>query len=145
MTCIAYDHKTKTLAVDSQFTSGGDRISYGEKFNVGENYVAVFAGDTISGHKALALLKAGESPTVALIEKCTVVIMYTRGRKAGQVYVYDDASEPRRVKRIDAWGSGSDYAVGALSAGASAYEAVQIACHYSATCGGKIHTFNSER
>jgi ATP-dependent protease HslVU (ClpYQ) peptidase subunit len=145
MTVIAFDHKTKTLAVDSQFTSGGDRISYGRKFRHIRDGVAVFAGCAVSGMKALDLLEAGEPLTHGLIEKVTVVVMMLHGKKKGHVYSYNDSVHPERVKRIYAWGSGGDYALGALSAGANAHDAVQIACHYSASCGGTIHVFSPER
>lgn len=144
MTCIAFDHKTNTLAVDSQFTSNGDRISYGRKFRVIRDFVAVFAGEVMSGNRALDLLEDGEGLPLSLIEKCTVVVMYLKGSRKGQVFTYCDGVQPERVRRIYAWGSGGDYALGALSAGVSATEAVTIACHYSASCGGKVHTFKPE-
>lgn len=41
-----------------------------------------------------------------------------------------------------AWGSGRDFAMGAMAAGASAYEAVLIASQFCVTCGGGIDFFN---
>lgn len=40
-----------------------------------------------------------------------------------------------------AWGSGRDYAMGALAMGASASEAVEIASRFCITCGGGIDVF----
>jgi len=35
-----------------------------------------------------------------------------------------------------AWGSGRDFAIGAMAAGAKAVQAVEVACEYSVFCGG---------
>lgn len=58
----------------------------------------------------------------------------------GKLWLYED-NDPQPVKAKEAWGSGRDFALGALSMGATAAEAVKIACKHSTTCGGKIHTF----
>lgn len=42
---------------------------------------------------------------------------------------------------IDAIGSGGEYALGAMAAGASAFEAVQIACRYNVYSGGPVRAF----
>lgn len=41
-----------------------------------------------------------------------------------------------------AGGSGADFAAGAMAAGATAFEAVKLACEYMAFCGGPIRTFS---
>ena len=75
-------------------------------------------------------------PDDELYKKATVVLLDTRGR----LWLYED-NDPQPIKHPDAWGSGRDFALGALSMGATAKEAAQIACKHSTTCGGKIHTF----
>lgn len=55
--------------------------------------------------------------------------------KAG-VYCYE--RHPRREEQIDpflAWGSGRDFAMGAMAQGASAARAVEVASQYSVGCG----------
>lgn len=144
MTVIAYDHKRKTLSVDSLFVSG-ERKSYGSKFRVlDDGRVIVFAGDAKEGRKAAMAIEAGLAPTLAAIASCTIVVLYTKGRQKGQVLMYDDNPEYERVTKTDAWGTGSDFAMGALDAGATSEEAVKIACKRSASCGGKVHTFTWE-
>lgn len=53
--------------------------------------------------------------------------------------------QPIAVKVEDArcaWGSGRDFALGALWRGGDAIDAVQAACHFSTTCGLGIDWFN---
>lgn len=145
MTAIAYDAKNKTLAVDSLFTAGG-RKTYGTKYRLlaDGRVVVVFAGGVVQGLKALDNLAAGKPITHEQIENVTIVAMYLRGRRKGTVLVYEDSPTPTRHRGFGAWGSGSDVAIGALSAGASAEDAVKIAIKHHAECGGKVHVFTPE-
>lgn len=59
---------------------------------------------------------------------------------SGKLWLYED-NDAQLIRGKEAWGSGRDFALGALSMGATAKEAAQIACKHSTTCGGKIHTF----
>lgn len=47
-------------------------------------------------------------------------------------------------EKFTAWGHGSDFAVGAMEMGATAIEAVRIACKYDTFCGGRIDSFTIE-
>lgn len=145
MTVIAFDAKTGTLAVDSMYTNG-ERTGYVKKFRVLDDgrAVVVIAGDFALGRKAMKLVEAGKPLTETIGAGVTVVLMHLKGRKKGQVFVCDDGPDPERVKRSEAWGSGSDFAIAAMDAGASAEEAVKIACRRSASCGGKVHVFTPE-
>lgn len=145
MTVIAYDAKTKTLAVDSLYTNG-ERIGYVKKFRVLNDgrAVVVIAGDYALGRKAMKLVEAGKPLTDTIGAGVTVVLMHLSGKQKGQVFVCEDGPDPQRVKQSEAWGSGSDFAIAALDAGASAEEAVKIACKRSASCGGKVHVFTPE-
>lgn len=145
MTVIAYDHKTKTLAVDSLFTAG-DRKTYGQKFKVLDDgrAVVVFAGDVMQGRRAISYVEQNKALTHEMVAGATVVVMHLTGRRKGAVIVCEDSPAPERVQRSEAWGTGSDFAIAAMDAGASAEEAVRIACKRSASCGGKIHVFRPE-
>lgn len=46
---------------------------------------------------------------------------------------------------IVAWGTGEGVALGAMRSGANSRKAVEIACRYTTTCGGPIHTFNPSK
>lgn len=48
----------------------------------------------------------------------------------------------RVTEPFRAWGSGRDYAMGAMEAGADAREAVRIASKFCITCGGGVDSFN---
>lgn len=144
MTVIAYDHKTRTLAVDSAFTSG-ERRSYGRKFKeLDDGRVVVFAGDVREGRKAIAAIAKGEAPTQTQIANCTLIVMHRRGPWAGRVYAYDENPEPERITKSESWGTGGDFAIAALDAGATAEQAVKITCRRSTSCGGKVHVFSPE-
>lgn len=86
--------------------------------------------------KIVRELSNGREPDEDLYNKTYVVHLDLKGR----LWLYED-NEPQRVRKFDAWGSGESYALGALSMGATAKEAAQVACKHSTTCGGKIHTF----
>lgn len=63
---------------------------------------------------------------------------------AGQGYYANDAWTLSGPLTADWWaiGSGDGYAIGALAMGASAYEAVKIACANDPWTGGAIHTLS---
>ena len=145
MTVIAWDAKTKTLAVDSLFTSG-DRKTYGQKFKLLEDgrAVVVFAGDVIQGRKAISYIEQNKPLTHEMISGATIVVLYLVGRRRGRLAVYEDSPNVALVLQSEAWGTGSDFAIAAMDAGASAEEAAKIACKRSASCGGKIHVFRPE-
>ena len=145
MTVIAWDAKNKALAVDSLFTAG-DRKTYGQKFKVLEDgrAVVVFAGDVVQGRKAIAHVEQNKPLTHEIVAGATIVLLHLKGRKRGRVIVCEDSPNAEVVRHSEAWGTGSDFAIAAMDAGASAEEAVKIACKRSASCGGKVHVFRPE-
>ena len=59
----------------------------------------------------------------------------------GVCFWYDIYCVEQRIKsEIAAIGGGSEFAIGAMAAGASAEEAVKIACEHNIYCGGEIQT-----
>lgn len=63
--------------------------------------------------------------------------------RAGSLwYLYGDGMVCETARKFDAAGSGMPYAIGALYAGASAEEAVNIACNLDAFSGGDIKTIS---
>lgn len=138
MTVLAYDYKTKTLAVDSQITDG-DRRSFGRKFKVlSDGRVVAFAGDVIEGKKAIAAIERGDVPTLTMVALCSIVIFYP---DTGRLLAYNESQEWEHIRKSDTWGSGGDFAIAALDAGVDAERAVKIACRRSTSCGGKVHVF----
>lgn len=137
MTVIAWDKHC--LAVDSRFTSGNRKYN-GQKFKVIDDgkRVVVFAGEVRAGRKAIRLMEAGKPLTQEVTTKATILVL---DFLKSELTTYEDGPDGSLVTDVDAWGSGADFALGAVAAGVWAETAVQIACKYHNECGGKIHTF----
>lgn len=63
----------------------------------------------------------------------------------GQCKHYQGTTHPTALlvrEPFRAWGSGRDYAMGAMAAGVSAYTAVEIASRFCITCGGGVDSFD---
>ena len=135
MTVIAWDGHT--LAWDSRATAGDRKHTVKKSRLLKDGRVIIAAGVLSNLVQARKLLDGNGYPELpqSLVD-ATDIIVYDNGT----VYAYDDAKEARRVKTLDAWGSGEAYALGAMSFGATAKTACHIACKYSSTCGGKINS-----
>lgn len=60
----------------------------------------------------------------------------------GKAYEYETTPTRQPVETVPmAWGSGSDFALGALAMGADAAEAVRVASKYSVSCGFGVDAF----
>lgn len=102
----------------------------------------------ISGRLDLGLLlvewfKNGESPSewpsAQLTDDWTrLVVLDTKGLYFYEKYCQKFYPETDRI----AFGSGSDFAIGALWYGASAIEAVKIACDVCDSCGFGVDSFS---
>lgn len=139
MTVIAYDPKSRSIACDSMFNNGSRKFM-GKKYRwLSPTRVGIFAGDTVRGHDALDRIQQNLPLTKDIIDTCEVVVFDT---KTGLCYEYDGVKEkPLRVKKIAAWGTGDELALGAMAAGAGPAYAVQVACTHNIECGGKIFVF----
>lgn len=134
MTTIAWDGKH--IAWDSRITQGGEIIDYpAEKVWTLNKKVYCFAGDyglldpVIDWHSKGARIKNAPDGNWELL----VV-----GAKGAHVYSNEVAHKSPVVAPF-AMGSGSHFARGALMAGATAYNAVQIACKCDVFSGGEIN------
>lgn len=134
MTTIAFD-KQGYIAWDSQVTVGTDRLPYAvDKVWIADGKLYAFAGDlgrldaVIDWHRSGAV--AEEAP------KGNWAILVVRKRGA-QVFT-NDAVFPSKVTPPFAMGSGEKYALGALDAHASAFDAVRIAKKRDTNTGGRV-------
>lgn len=60
----------------------------------------------------------------------------------GYAHIFDGIAKPLLItKKLDSIGSGSDYALGAMHAGACAEEAVEIAARLDPHTGGEIRSY----
>jgi hypothetical protein len=139
MTIIAWDGKS--LAWDSRATDE-DRKHTVKKFRtLKDGRTVVVAGFLADLDRVRKLLDGNGWPELpTLITDRSSVVVWDRGK----VFEYDESSTPRQVKKNTTWGSGAPYAIGALAVGADAATACKVACRYSSSCGGKIHTISKE-
>ena len=141
MTCIAYHHKDKQIAVDSRITCDGvicsDEFS---KVIINELGTWVLCGRN-DDYEILPTLKMGDNAgrelhcTAMLVKEGRVVLALTEedGRYSESPVTYNDAQ-----------GSGYRFALAALDMGKSAEEAVEYAMTRDIYTGGKVQVINVE-
>ena len=111
---------------------GTDTMVLNKKFQkihkIGDAYVGL-AGDVVNFQPFLDFIKAeGEGKDVdypKLTDDFTALLI-----EDGQAMIYQSEGGPIHVDCPAAIGSGSPYALGAMAHGATAKEAVEIACMY---------------
>jgi len=137
MTTIAYDKKRGEIAVDSRCTSDGVLCSNNvTKFvHLNGGGMGFFTGKWSEVLMLKEQVIDGGKPDPEQLEEATYIEV-----RNGKVTEFD-GPVGERINRSSAWGSGSEYAVGAMEAGATAAQAVKIAAKYDLATGGKIHVF----
>lgn len=137
MTVIAYDHKRKTISVDSLQTQGDMRAGRAKKYTHLPDGGMAFGAGTWSGIKRIFMaLEKSETPPAEDFADCTIILV-----RGGKVYELDGSPTPERVMKSWAWGCGKPYAIGALLAGATSEQAAKIAAELDVYCGGPVNTF----
>lgn len=138
MTSIAFDGKT--LASDSQVTSGGTRagtlqkVYHLKKSRVGECLVG-FAGEASKLIGFLQYLeKLRKEPPSGTYDAVVIV------KENSTIRGYDDGEEYVLLTAPVAIGSGGDFALAALHMGYSAVEAVRLAIKLDIYSGGDIQS-----
>ena len=147
MTTIAYDSKTGEIAADSQETGGnGEKYNCQKLYRIGDAIVAT-AGGTYAGMKLIEFMDEydgepewGEAPDLTNLDldedfECLVI------RGDGTCYMINRLFAPadQSGNRFITLGSGGKAARGAMMAGASPKEAVEIAKKIDTYTGGKVH------
>ena len=135
MTTVAFDGET--LAADSlQVGQCIDQI-HSEKICQHGSLIAGFAGEVQQGIIALRWLKDQSKPKPSpqdLKEMSALII------RDGKAYHMSDMCELIPVGKPCAIGSGGEFAMGAMLAGATAIEAVKIAAKLDVNTGGKVRS-----
>jgi ATP-dependent protease HslVU (ClpYQ) peptidase subunit len=133
MTTIAY--RDGKVAVDTQATSGGwvvpkPSLKYRR---LEDGSLAVISGEMerFIGFVAWLEARGGERPCLG---DDTRVIHF----KCGKIMVYEGRGQFDETGEFGAWGSGWPAAVGALFAGATARQAVEIAAKVDPYTGGEV-------
>jgi hypothetical protein len=141
MTILVYSKKQKQVCVDSLVTTSGGFKAYRKKFLELDDKVIFYTGDVRCGAAGMRRIADGKPPTQKQLDACDFLVF---DKASGSAVIYGDTDEPEAVTESRAWGSGADFAHGALFIADDALRAALAACEFSNTCGGKVHTFSAE-
>ena len=96
-------------------------------------------------HDFIDLLDSGkyirdEYTLPELKENTLLIFFWPQGKVVRFLTVHDNwiTSNGTEGTKFYAWGSGEEYAMGAMAAGKSAIEAVKISCKFDDSSGGKV-------
>lgn len=138
MTVIAFDGKT--LAADKRAVNNGFKGGTVTKIHRwGDGHLCAFSGDYDVGLQLVAWLRAGARPDDFPKKQesmaANLLVVYANGTTAR----YESA--PIAIpfeNKLQAMGSGRDYALAAMYLGCDARRAVEVACALDNGCGNGI-------
>ena len=141
MTTIAYNHKDKEIAADSQSTSGytisSQNVTKLHRLDYGW---FAFSGDLADAYILIDYLSGNISAESLDLSKLEVggFILPDKGQPY-KIYI-SNTGHVVKIECNHSWGlgSGREYALGALHCGASAKDAVNAAIKYDIYSSGKI-------
>jgi hypothetical protein len=144
MTVIAWDGKT--LAADQQASTNDTRRLSIKIRQLPSGVVIGSTGDQGRGSALELWYEKGARrscfPSVQKPDEWARLIVAT----ADGVHEYENCPEPMPLlDRYFAWGSGSDFALGAMFAGADAKKAVQAAIAHCTSCGFGVTALQPRR
>lgn len=145
MTVIAWDGKR--LAADKLGDMGGMKITVTKIFRLKDGSLAGFAGNFATVGEMLHWLNEGEIPDLLPAsqrdENMWVGVLRIMPDK--RILKYERSPYPMAIENhFTAIGCGREFAIGAMSMGASAHEAVNIANHNAVGCGQGIDILELE-
>ena len=133
MTTIATNGKT--LAADRLMSANGDRVGYITKAHrAPDGSVFGVSGPTADCQRFVRWLTEEPNDKPDLSEDFSALVLSPEG----VVTYYCSKLEPVEFGEVSAIGSGADFAIGAMFAGASPQEAVKIACIRDVYSGGDV-------
>jgi hypothetical protein len=141
MTVIAWDGRS--LAVDRLATSFGLAAEVKKYKRLSTKEVLVCYGDHDKGLIVMNWYEKGGDPEKypkfqATDDWAGLVVASDKGIK-----IYNQEPVPLVFEdKFQAWGSGRDYALGAMAMGADAKKAVEITCELNVYCGKGIDVFH---
>lgn len=140
MSVVAWDGKT--LAADQQATCADLRTKTKKIFEH-DGYIIAFTGDDDKGRHLLEWYingcKYSEWPEFQKDKDhwTRLIIASTEG-----CFVYEQTAYPIPIlSDFTAWGSGRDFAIGAMEMGANAVQAVEVAIIHSIGCGFGVDSY----
>jgi hypothetical protein len=141
MTTIAF--KDGILCSDRQATAGAARKLCEKLWVVRGHDIAVAVTGSLSGGiRFLEWWKDGKNKNGdwSLDDDTEVVVLHL---DTGKIEAYDSNMVPMPVlSKFDAWGSGADFAIGAMEAGVDAVRAVEIAAKHDTGTGSGMAVIN---
>lgn len=140
MTTIAWDGKT--LAVDSKETANGTIISTSRKklyLDQGQYKAVAISGDLVDCLNIIDWIASGGLGDKPAIPEGSSIIAID---ECGRAYRYISPCLIRlEIKAPYGDGSGYELVLGAMDAGATAVEAVKIACKRDVYTGGRVRSY----
>ena len=138
MTVAVWDGTT--LACDRGASDGPTIWEVNKMYRYGD-YAAVGVGPAIDVGKLIDwYVYDGSAHTFPYTASAMLLVVRKGERK---LYQYDHSATPRIYEDTKvAFGSGKDFAFGGLAAGATAEQAVQIACRFSTYCGHGVDKYD---
>lgn len=145
MTVLAWDGKS--LAADKQMTRSGERCKYTKLHRLTNGEVAAYTGSVqdclglLNWYVAGAKTNEWNDFRVDTEASAELIVLSEDG-----LYMFSNG--PYAVKVEDpfaAFGSGKEYALGALTMGATAEQAVEIASQHDTHCGLGVDVMQFER
>lgn len=143
MSVIAWDGFTKVLAVDRQSTCSELRAITSKSRRLRTGEVLAWIGDAEQGLVLAAWYEKGANPALwpefQKDEKnwTRLVVASAQGLKFYERLPVAQSDE----NRYQAFGSGRDFALGAMAMGADPATAVEIACRFNIYCGGGVEIY----
>lgn len=141
MSIIAWDGKT--LAVDRNANWNGIRRTIRKSRRIASGEVIAWAGTLVNGQRLADWYEHGADPDK--FPDCQkeedfahLVVASNDGVKE---YGFGGPTPLIHEDVYQAWGSGSQLALGALAMGATAKEAVEVACQFCDSCGMGIDVY----
>lgn len=146
MSVISYDGEV--IAADRQATCSDCKTVCEKLFRIDPLTVVGVTGDIEVGLELIEWFKAGSKiedwPEIQSKENWSRLIVAGRKKPGARPYCYFFETRPYAQivrAKFAAWGSGRDYALGAMSMGADAIHSVRVASKHSTGCGLGITAF----
>lgn len=133
MTVIAWDGKS--IAADRRAERGGVVCIATKLIKGRDGWMLATCGRMDQGIALKNWFNDGAEPKTypAFMKDDDTTLIAIKGK---QVRVWESLPEPSSYNdKFSAWGSGAEFAIGAMAAGATALEAVKIAGKHCVTCG----------
>lgn len=128
------------LACDRGASDGPTIWEVNKMYRYGD-YVVVGVGPVREIGKLIDWYHYERSPNEFPYSASAMLLVVKKGER--KLYQYEGSATPRVFEDTKvAFGSGKDFAFGGLAAGATAEQAVQIACRFSTSCGHGVEVYD---